>query len=65
MAGLSQTCNHVVAALFRIEAVSRMGLNNASCTSRPCQWLPNNKVVMPVKIKDFKLKRITLGGMKV
>ena len=28
MAGFSQTCNHVAAALFRIEAPVRMGLNN-------------------------------------
>jgi len=62
MAGLSQTCNHVVAALFRIEAVSRMGLNNPSCTSKPCQWLPSNKLVKPMKIKDLKLKRSSLGG---
>ena len=59
MAGLSQTCNHIVAALFRIEAVTRMGLNNPSCTSKPCQWLPNNKAVKPIKIKDLKLKRST------
>ena len=62
MAGLSQTCNHIVAALFRIEAVTRMGLNNPSCTSKPCQWLPNNKAVKPIKIKDLKLKRSTLCG---
>ena len=57
MAGLSQTCNHVAAALFRIESASRVGINNPSCTSTACQWLPNNKSVEPVKIKDLKLKR--------
>eukprot|EP00794_Sanderia_malayensis_P012420 gene12420-biopygen9905 len=53
--GLSQTCNHVAAALFRIEAAVRMGLSNPSCTSKPNEWLPNNKDVEPVKIKNLKL----------
>ena len=57
MAGLAQTCNHVIAALFRIEAVIRMVLNNHLCTSKPYKWLPNNKAVNPIKIKDLKLKR--------
>lgn len=57
MAGMSQTCNHVAAALFRIESVSRLGLNNPSHTSKACEWLPNNKAVKPVKIKDLKLCR--------
>lgn len=61
MAGLSQTCNHVAAALFRIESASRLGLNNPSCTSAACTWLPNNKTVEPVKIRDLKLKRENFG----
>ena len=61
MAGLSQTCNHVAAALFRIEAAVRMGLSNPSCTSKPNKWLPNNKNVQPVKVKDLKLVRGDLG----
>ena len=67
MAGLSQTCNHVAAALFRIEAASRLGLNNPSCTSKACEWLPNNKTVQPVKIKDLDLNRDGFGkrGMTV
>ena len=61
MAGMSQTCNHVAAALFRIEAACRMGLNNPSCTSKPCAWLPNNQSVRPVKISDLKLERDNFG----
>ena len=57
MAGLAQACNHVIAALFRIEAVIRMDLNNHLCTSKPYKWLPNNKAMNPIKIKDLKLKR--------
>ena len=36
MAGMSQTCNHVAVAMFRIEAAVRMGLTN------PAQWFQIN-----------------------
>ena len=55
MVGIGETCNHVAAALFRIEAAVRMGLTNPSCASKPCEWLPNNSVVKATKIKDLKL----------
>ena len=61
MAGISQTCNHVAAALFRIESAVRLGLNSPSCTSKPCSWLPSSKNVAPVKIKDLKLSRGDFG----
>ena len=61
MADVSQTCNHVAATLFRIEAAVRMGLTSPSCTSTACGWLPNNKSVEPTKIKDLKLSRGTFG----
>ncbi len=49
MAGTSQTCNHVAAALFRIKTAVRIGLNSPSCTSKPCSRLPNNKKVVICK----------------
>ena len=61
MAGMSATCNHVAAALFRIEAAVRLGLSNLSCTSKPNEWLPNRKDVKPVKIKNFCLSRDDFG----
>ena len=61
MAGISQTYNHVAAALFRIESAVRLGLNSPSCTSKPCSWLPSSKNVAPVKIKDLKLSRGDFG----
>ena len=61
MAGFSQTCNHVAAILFRIEAAVRMGLTNPFCTSKPCEWLPSNAVVKPTKIKVLKLSRGEFG----
>ena len=61
MAGMAQTCNHVAAALFRLEASCRLGLTNPSCTSKACEWLPSNRKVTPIKIKDMKLSRNDFG----
>ena len=61
MAGMSQTCNHVAAALFRVEAAIRAGLNNLSCTAKSCEWLPNRKKVQPMKMKDINFKREDFG----
>ncbi|XP_057290858.1 uncharacterized protein LOC130613546 [Hydractinia symbiolongicarpus] len=57
MAGMSQTCNHVAAALYRIEAAVRIGLTNTACTSTANEWLPNRKQVAPTKIKDLNFSR--------
>ena len=57
MAGMSSTCNHVAAALFRVEAAMRLGLTNPACTTKACEWLPNRKDVQPVKIKDLNFNR--------
>lgn len=57
MAGMGSTCNHVAAALFRIEAAMRLGLANPSCTTKPCEWLPNRRDVLPCRAKDMNLNR--------
>ena len=63
MAGMSQICNHIVAALFRIESAVRNGLTNPACTSKPNQWLPGGKSVgdIPANIKDLKFERDNFG----
>ena len=57
MAGLSETCNHVAAALFRVEAAVRLGLTNPACTSSASEWLPNRQEVVPSKVKDIVFNR--------
>ena len=57
MAGMGQTCNHVAAAMYRIEAAVRNGLTNPSCTSSANQWLQNHHDVVPTKIKDLNFSR--------
>ena len=58
---MGQTCNHVAAALFRIEAVVRLGLLNPSCTSRPNKWLPCHINVAPSKVKNINFSREDFG----
>ena len=58
MAGMGETCNHVAAAMFRIEAAVRTGLTNPSCTSSANEWLPCRKnVEQPLKLKDINFSR--------
>ena len=51
MAGMGQSCNHVAAAMYSIEAAVRNGLTNPSCTSTANQCLPIHEDIQPMKIK--------------
>ena len=57
MTGMGSTCNHVTAALFRIEAAMRLGLANPSCTTKTCEWLPNRHDAFPCRAKNMNLNR--------
>ena len=35
---LEETCSHVAAMLFKLEATVRLGYTASSCTSEACQW---------------------------
>ena len=37
-AGFSSFCNHVVAALYKIEYANEKGLTNPTCTEQLCSW---------------------------
>ena len=37
-AGFSQSCNHVMALLYKVEHAVSMGFTSPSCTSVPCRW---------------------------
>ena len=46
---LSQTCNHVAAVLFRVEAAVRADYTNPTCTSQKAKWVvPAPKTVVEV-----------------
>ena len=57
VAGMGETCNHVAAAMFRVEAAVRTGLTNLSCTISANEWLPCRKDIEPTKIKDLNFDR--------
>ena len=61
---MSETCNHVAALLFRVEAAVTSRLTNPACTSRPCEWLPRRQDVRPMKISDMDISRETLRKNK-
>ncbi len=35
---LGEAVSYVAALLFKLEAACRLGYNNPSCTSQPCEW---------------------------
>ena len=51
MAVIEETCNHVAAAMYRVEAAVQIGLANPACTSNANEWLPNRKTNKSKKIK--------------
>ena len=54
---MARYCNHVAAAMYRIEAAVRNELTNFFCVNTANQWLSNHKDVRPMKIKDMNLGR--------
>ena len=57
MAGIGETCNHVAAAVFRVEAAIGTGLTNPSCKSSANEWLQCRKDIELTKIKDLDFDR--------
>lgn len=64
MAGMSETCNHVAALLFRIEVAVTCGLTTPSCTEKASGWLPNRKEVKSMQVKDMILSRYNMKKNK-
>lgn len=46
MAGLGESCSHVGALLFKIEAAVRVGVTKKICTEVACQW--NNDFIKKI-----------------
>ena len=54
MANASQSCNRVIAVLYKIDYALQKRPLNMSCTSRSYSWNKSAKcVVEPKKIKDI------------
>ena len=44
---MGESCSHIAALLFKIEAAVRLGYTSMACTLKPCKW--NNDFVSSVK----------------
>ncbi|XP_057306788.1 uncharacterized protein LOC130644983 isoform X2 [Hydractinia symbiolongicarpus] len=56
MAGLGETCSHVAATLYKIEAAVRLGLTTQTPTDVPCQWNQNfTKDVNPSPVASIQM----------
>ena len=53
----SQSCNHVMALLYKVEHAVTQGYTDPSCTSVPCMWnKQTQREVQPKKIKELKFR---------
>ena len=53
-----QTCNHVVAALYKMENATSLGYTSPSCTDLPCEWnKQTRRLVAPARICDMPLRK--------
>lgn len=56
-AGLSTCCNHVIAALYKVEFANIKGVNDPACTEKACAWNNSGKKdVQPKKIKEMVIR---------
>ncbi|CAC5364251.1 unnamed protein product [Mytilus coruscus] len=56
VSGLGETCNHMVAILFKVDYAWQWDANNKSCTSKPCVWKSpsaQKSVVQPNKLSEL------------
>ena len=57
MTGMRETCNHVPAAMFQVDAAVGTGLINPSCTSSVNEQLSCRKDIEPTNIKNLDFNR--------
>ena len=55
-AGLSQCCNHVAAALYKIEFANEKSLTDPACTEKECEWNAAIREIAPMKIKHMDIR---------
>ena len=61
MAGLGETCTHIAAVLFYLEATARIQGTSTTCTQEACQWIIPSYLksveYLPIKEIDFTSAR--------
>ena len=58
IAGMAQTCNHIIAVLYKLEYASTNGYNSPACTSLPCNWNSSTrKDVQPSRLSAMNIRQ--------
>ena len=58
MAGAYETCNHVIACLYKVDYANTKGFCNPSCTEQVCGWNQGTeKEVVPKRIADLLVRK--------
>jgi hypothetical protein len=58
MSGTSQSCNHAIAVMYKIEYALRKGYMDPACTSMPCSWNQATKrEIEPKMIRDITIRK--------
>lgn len=58
MAGPSRCCNHIIAALYKVEYANTMGYCSPSCTSMPSSWNKSTKkIIEPKRIAEIIVRK--------
>ena len=62
-AGFSQTCNHVIAASYKVEYAISKDYHKPACTSQACEWNQvGRKDILPSKVKNMDLRGASRKG---
>ena len=54
-AGFGACCNHVVAAMYKVEFANEKGLTDPACTDVLCYWNSASKDIAPMKVKNMEI----------
>ena len=58
IAGTAQTCNHILALLYKVEYAIIMGYNDPACTSTSCNWNKSSQTpITPLKVCEMNLRQ--------
>ena len=58
IAGASQSCNHVIATLYKVDYANRKRYIDPACTSLPCNWNKvSKKTIEPKRISEIVVRK--------
>ena len=58
IAGTAQSCNHIIAILYKVEYAIIMGYNDPACTSVSCNWNKSSQAtITPKKVSEMDLRQ--------